>query len=160
MTSASRERDPLAGGPGGRPAPSRCRKPRLPPLAESNDPTTDAAPAALYRARLGTLHREAEHLLSVLREPGLTKARRLKYADAMAQTLQQCDPGQAERADVPRDALASVLAYCWEDEQADARDAYRESGTLAGHVFVDLVQLDNWLHGTDRKPEDYPEDEP
>ena len=69
--------------------------------------------------------------------------------------------GEADGA-VPapvREALRNVLHDCWADEKDDAEDHLRENGTLAGHVFADLVALDNWLHGTGHTPESYLTDE-
>jgi hypothetical protein len=63
------------------------------------------------------------------------------------------EPGRETPA--VREALQNVLHYCWADEKEDARDYLRENGHLTGHVFADLVALDNWLHGTRHAAEGY-----
>ena len=56
-------------------------------------------------------------------------------------------------ADLPPDVLASmkaVVAYNWESELEDAKEEGPE-----GHVFTDLVVLDNFINGTDASVESY-----
>lgn len=53
------------------------------------------------------------------------------------------------------EALRNVVKYLWGVERADAEQHVSEGNPLAGHVFVDLVVLDNVLQGTDLAPEAY-----
>lgn len=63
------------------------------------------------------------------------------------------------------DAIRKVLDYNWEDEYEDARDCLIDAfgfdalkndtvpmedlkAALGGHVFADLVTIDNWLRNT------------
>jgi hypothetical protein len=70
-------------------------------------------------------------------------------------TLRRADEGDGVVPAAIREALQDVLHYTWADEKEDARHRLRENGDLTGHVFADLVALDNWLHATDHTPESY-----
>ena len=52
--------------------------------------------------------------------------------------------------------IESVLEYLWEKELSDFRDSEEEA--QEGHVFREMVAVDNAIYGTKDKPEDYLEE--
>lgn len=52
-------------------------------------------------------------------------------------------------------ALDEILGMYWEDEAQSATQFLTEHGSLSGHIFVELVTLDNWLNGINETPESY-----
>lgn len=49
--------------------------------------------------------------------------------------------------------IGKILAYNWEDEMKDFSENHKtDKGT---HIFRTMVELDNFLYGTQRSPESY-----
>ena len=53
-------------------------------------------------------------------------------------------------------AIESILEYLWEKELSDFRDSEEEA--RKGHVFREMVAVDNAIYGTKDKPRDYLEE--
>lgn len=51
-------------------------------------------------------------------------------------------------------ALNHILCYMYDDELEDAREHFQENGDIDGHVFSDIVKIQNWMAGTNVRPED------
>jgi hypothetical protein len=49
-----------------------------------------------------------------------------------------------------REAINALVEYNWENELDD----YSEN-RFPSHIFCVMVKLDNFIHDSDRKPEDY-----
>jgi hypothetical protein len=55
-------------------------------------------------------------------------------------------------------SISNVIGMYWDMELENAKEFYKENGTLEGHIFCDLVALDNLINNRDAKPEDYLEE--
>jgi hypothetical protein len=53
-----------------------------------------------------------------------------------------------------RKALNSVLCYLYDDELEDAREFFKDNETLDGHVFGDIIAVQNWMNGTNTRAVD------
>jgi hypothetical protein len=65
--------------------------------------------------------------------------------NALALNQQQCE------------ALDRLIQYSWVDELNDYQECETENpeNLRSGHIFEDLVLLDNVLNGIDKTPEDH-----
>ena len=52
--------------------------------------------------------------------------------------------------------LRTIVEYNWNDELADYRQMYEESGEIPqGHIFQVLVAVSNFIDGCSETPESY-----
>ncbi len=55
-----------------------------------------------------------------------------------------------------RKALMEIIEYSWHDERASFKEHLAEhDGDGSGHIFTYLLQVDNWIHGTNYKWQDH-----
>lgn len=73
-------------------------------------------------------------------------------------SVEDKSPDHVPAAPTPevRKAIRSLLDYNWSGEQEHYLETLREDpDVVAGHVFINMVAVDNWLCGTSFTPDDY-----